>query len=159
MDDLAGMSGERRGRTLPKIVFGAVLGTVGIAIVYSLFQGSSRVWLVPEDAKHLNNPLQPTTATLKSARATYDDKCANCHGAQGRGDGVDAKRYDPSPTNFTDARQMNGTTDGELFYKISEGKKPMPVFKAKLTEHQRWELVLLIRSFGKTGPQRALADH
>jgi hypothetical protein len=42
---------------------------------------------------------------------------------------------------------MNGATDGELFYKISEGKKPMPVFKSKLTEDQRWGLVLLIRSF------------
>ncbi len=42
---------------------------------------------------------------------------------------------------------MNGVTDGELFYKISEGKKPMPVFKTKLSEDDRWALVLLIRSF------------
>jgi len=44
---------------------------------------------------------------------------------------------------------MSQATDGELFYKISEGKKPMPVFKNKLTEDQRWELVLLIRSFAQ----------
>jgi len=42
---------------------------------------------------------------------------------------------------------MSGVTDGELFYKISEGKKPMPVFKTKLSEDDRWHLVLLIRSF------------
>jgi mono/diheme cytochrome c family protein len=51
--------------------------------------------------------------------------------------------------DFTDAKRMSEATDGELFYKISEGKKPMPVFKNKLTEDQRWELVLLIRSFAE----------
>ena len=45
---------------------------------------------------------------------------------------------------------MNEATDGELFYKISEGKKPMPVFKNKLSEEQRWELVFLIRSFAES---------
>ena len=65
----------------------------------------------------------------------------------GKGDGRDANRYDPAPTDLTDSKKMNSATDGELFYKISEGKKPMPVFKNKLSEDQRWELVLLIRSF------------
>ena len=79
----------------------------------------------------------------------YVGKCAHCHGDSGKGDGRDANRYDPAPTDFTDSKQMSGVTDGELFYKISEGKKPMPMFKNKLTEDQRWELVLLIRSFAK----------
>ena len=42
---------------------------------------------------------------------------------------------------------MSATTDGELFYQISEGRKPMPAFKKRLTEEQRWQLVLLVRSF------------
>jgi mono/diheme cytochrome c family protein len=123
-----------------------------------VIHSSSRDWLVPERAKQLKNPIQPTAAALKDARAVYDDKCANCHGSAGRGDGADAKRYDPAPTNFTDATKMNAATDGELFYKISEGKKPMPVFKTKLTEYQRWELVLLIRSFDRTGQNHTRPD-
>jgi len=91
--------------------------------------------------------LQATAPALKSAREVYADKCAHCHGDTGKGDGRDASRYDPAPMDFTDAKRMSEATDGELFYKISEGKKPMPVFKNKLTEDQRWELVLLIRSF------------
>jgi len=73
----------------------------------------------------------------------YADKCAHCHGDTGKGDGRDANRYDPAPTDLSDSKKMNPATDGELFYKISEGKKPMPVFKNKLTEDQRWQLVLL----------------
>ena len=55
--------------------------------------------------------------------------------------------HDPAPSDITDARHMNTVTDGEIFYQISEGRKPMPSFKKRLTEDQRWGLVLLVRSF------------
>jgi len=131
-------------------MFLLVLAVVASAIVYSAVNKGPWSWPVPEEAKQLKNPLQPTVPALKSAREVYADKCAHCHGDTGKGDGRDANRYDPVPTNFTDASKMSAATDGELFYKISEGKKPMPVFKNKLTEDQRWELVLLIRSFSQS---------
>jgi mono/diheme cytochrome c family protein len=137
----------KRKRRLSKVMFLLVLAVIAAAIVYSALNKAPWSWPVPEEAKQLKNPLQPTAPALKSAREVYTDKCANCHGDTGKGDGRDAGRYDPSPANFTDAKRMSEATDGELFYKISEGKKPMPVFKNKLTENQRWELVLLIRSF------------
>jgi mono/diheme cytochrome c family protein len=141
---------EKRSRTLPKTMFLLVLAVVAAAIVYSAVNNAPWSWPVPEEAKQLKNPLQPTAPALKSAREVYADKCAECHGDTGKGDGRDAHRYDPAPIDLTDASKMNAATDGELFYKISEGKKPMPVFKNKLTEDQRWELVLLIRSFGQS---------
>jgi len=141
---------QKRNRSLPKAMFLLVLAVVVAAIVYSAVNNAPWSWPVPEEAKQLKNPLQPTAPALKSARDVYADKCAHCHGDTGKGDGRDANRYDPAPTDFTDAAKMNAATDGELFYKISEGKKPMPVFKTKLTEGQRWELVLLIRSLGQS---------
>jgi mono/diheme cytochrome c family protein len=143
---------EKRSRTLPKTTFLLVLAIVAAAIVYSAVNKAPWSWPVPEEAKQLKNPLQPTAPALKSARDVYADKCAHCHGDTGKGDGRDANRYDPAPTDFTDAKKINVATDGELFYKISEGKKPMPVFKNKLTEDQRWELVLLLRSFAQSTP-------
>ena len=128
-------------------MFLLVLAIVAAAIVYSAVNNAPWSWPVPDEAKQLKNPLQATAPALKSAREVYADKCAHCHGDTGKGDGRDANRYDPAPTDFTDAKKMTAATDGELFYKISEGKKPMPVFKNKLTEDQRWQLVLLIRSF------------
>ena len=138
---------EKRSRKLPKTMFLLVLAVVAAAIIYSAVNNAPWSWPVPEEAKQLKNPLQPTAPALKSARDVYADKCAHCHGDTGKGDGRDANRYDPAPTDLTDSKKMNSATDGELFYKISEGKKPMPVFKNKLSEDQRWELVLLIRSF------------
>jgi len=140
----------QRNRALPKILFPVILAVIAAAIVYSALNNASRSWPVPEEARQLKNPLHPTSATLESARKIYLDKCARCHGDTGKGDGRDAIRYFPAPTDFTDAARINAATDGELFYKISEGKKPMPVFKNKLTEDQRWQLVLLLRSFAPT---------
>ena len=129
------------------MLFVVTLSITAICIVYAASHLSDSSWPVPEEAKQLTNPVQPSDAALQSARIVYKNKCANCHGDTGAGDGPDAERYDPPPADFTDAKLMNRTTDGELFYKVSEGKKPMPVFKAKLSEEQRWQLVLLIRSF------------
>jgi mono/diheme cytochrome c family protein len=137
----------QKNRALAKLFFLLTLFAVAIAIVYAALHKSPWSWPVPEEAKQLKNPLQPSPSALNFAKKIYLDKCANCHGDTGKGDGRDAARYDPQPANFTDPKRMSGVTDGELFYKISEGKKPMPVFKTKLSEDDRWHLVLLIRSF------------
>ena len=141
-----------KSRALARTLFLVVLALTAALILYSVLHPSPWSWPVPEEAKQLKNPLQPSAPALNSAKNIYLDKCANCHGDTGKGDGRDAARYDPQPADFTDPKRMTDVTDGELFYKISEGKKPMPVFKTKLSEDDRWALVLLIRSFG--APQK-----
>ena len=140
-------SSAQRKTAIPKILFVIVLAAIAIAIAYAALRQRDWSWPVPEEAKQLKNPVQPSARALEAARGVYLDKCAQCHGDTGKGDGRDAARHDPRPADFTDIDRMRGITDGELFYKISEGKKPMPVFKTRLTEEQRWELVLLIHSF------------
>jgi mono/diheme cytochrome c family protein len=129
-----------------KILFASLLAVICIALVYSAFQ-RDKPWIVPEEIKRLRNPLTPSESTLKAAREIYMDECAQCHGEHGKGDGPEAATHYPPPSNITDAQHMNTVTDGEIFYQISEGRKPMPSFKKRLTEDQRWELVLLVRSF------------
>jgi mono/diheme cytochrome c family protein len=57
--------------------------------------------------------------------------------------------YDPTPSDLTDAAKMSKVTDGEIYYQITQGRKPMPSFRKKLSEQQRWQLVLLVRSFAE----------
>jgi mono/diheme cytochrome c family protein len=128
-----------------KILFGILLLVIAGAIAFSIWE--NRPWTVPESASAMKNPIAASAADLDSVRPIYRDKCASCHGSTGRGDGHDASRYDPKPTDFTDARHMNSVTDGELFYKLTEGRKPMPSFKKRLSDEQRWRMVLLIRAF------------
>ncbi len=129
-----------------KILFASLLALICIVIAYAAFQ-KDRPWVVPEEAKKLKNPLSPSDSILRGAKAIYRDECAQCHGERGKGDGRESMMHSLAPADLTDAGHMNGITDGEIFYQISEGRKPMPSFKKRLTEEERWGLVLFVRSF------------
>ena len=135
---------------LRKLLLACLLAAIAISIVYAALQKTD--WNVPEEAKTQKNPLAPSAAILQAATALYRDKCAQCHGETGKGDGPEGKMYDPPPASFTDAARMNAMSDGELFYKIGKGRRPMPSFKSRLTEGQRWQIVLLVRSFAAKSP-------
>jgi mono/diheme cytochrome c family protein len=139
-----------RSLRLRKLLFAALLAAIVISIAVALYQ--NREWKVPEEAKRRQNPIQTSPTALAAARAIYLDKCIQCHGETGKGDGPDAAMYYPSPASLTDAKRMSDATDGELFYEISVGRKPMPAFKKRLTDEQRWQLVLLVRSFAASEP-------
>lgn len=106
-------------------------------------------WNVPESAKEVKNPIQPTAETLAYAHHVYEDHCAHCHGVNGDGKRPPGTTYFylTQPTNFTDAKIMDAMTDGEIFWKISTGNRPMPSYKGQLSESDRWELVSFLRTF------------
>jgi mono/diheme cytochrome c family protein len=128
-----------------------VLFALAAYFAYTAF--TRNIWAIPPEVKLVKNPL--TLAPSVAARQilpVYLDKCSECHGETGQGNGPQAKTYDPRPSVLTDAPHLGTVTDGELFYVISQGHKPMPSYKRKLTEEQRWQLVLLVRAFSHTVP-------
>ena len=140
-------------KLLSKILLSALiiilLGAIGSA-VYENFADYS----IPESAKKLVNHIPSSDAVLKNIKPIYSEKCANCHGETGKGDGPDAHSHYPSASDLTDANRYSHFTDGELFYRITHGRKPMPAFKNRLPEDQRWQLVDLVRSFSQPSPKQ-----
>ena len=134
-------------KKLAGTIFVALLLVAAGSGVYAFFHPGP--WIVPEEAKRVQNPLKPWQGNLPAAKRLYLDKCAECHGDSGKGNGSQAKMYDPRPTDFSDAAHMSSVSDGELFYKISEGHRPMPGFKKRFTEEQRWQLVMFLRSLAQ----------
>jgi len=134
-------------KKLAKFMFVSLLMIAVGSVVYAFFHPGP--WIVPEEAKKMQNPLKSSEANLPDARKLYLDKCAECHGETGKGDGERSKHFGTPPTNFSDAAHMNTMSDGEVFYKMSEGHRPMPSFKKRLTEEQRWQLVLFLRLFAQ----------
>jgi mono/diheme cytochrome c family protein len=125
------------------VVF-VIVAVVGSVIVYSLSD-----WTAPEKARQQRNPFPPTPQTIGMGMSTYADHCENCHGEDGNGKGKRAEKLSVAPTDFTDAHAMTRITDGELFWKISQGHRPMPAFKGKLSDEERWQLVDYIRTFSQ----------
>lgn len=132
---------------LSKLLLVVIFAVIVISVVYTILQ--SGPWVVPEPAKQVKNPLAPSASAFAAGRSVYLDKCAECHGDSGKGDGPQAKMYSTLPSDLTDAARLSKETDGELFYKITYGHKPMPAFRKRLTDEQRWQLVLAIRAFSR----------
>jgi mono/diheme cytochrome c family protein len=124
-----------------------LLGTaLGVVLAVSALPHDPKDWPVPEAAKKMKNPVARSDAAIAAGKALFKENCAKCHGDAGKGDGPDAMMYTPEPADLTDAHMMGMMSDGEIFYKISEGRKPMPAFKKMLSEEQRWQLVHFVRT-------------
>jgi mono/diheme cytochrome c family protein len=130
---------------LRRMLFIALLGMIVIAILLAVMRRGE--WIIPDEDKQRKNPLQPSPKVIEAARPLYTENCERCHGATGKGNGPESARQYPAPSDLTDATRMSALTDGAIFYQISEGRRPMPSFKRRMTEDQRWQLVLLLRSF------------
>ena len=105
-------------------------------------------WIAPSQAKTLKNPERVTPEGLKGAGELFQEKCASCHGATGAGDGAVAKALATRPPDFTDTRRMKRETDGDLYWKMTNGRGPMPSWR-QIPEKQRWELVNYLRTLAR----------
>jgi mono/diheme cytochrome c family protein len=132
-----------------------VLGICIFTVVRVKAQEATPVpWVAPDDAKKVKNPIPPTQETLADAEQIFTDNCVLCHGEKGMGDGPGAKTIKVKPANFTDAKMMAAETDGSLYWKMSNGRGPMPSWKDTLTDKERWELVGYIRKLTKDAAKK-----
>ena len=113
--------------------------------------------MTPEDAAK-KNPIAPTAEGLAEARKLYGFDCAMCHGKGGDGKGDLAQDMKLDLHDWRDPSTIEKVTDGELFWVISYGRGKMVGGEAdRSPEKMRWNLVNLVRSFGKKGAGTAAA--
>ena len=126
------------------VIFGLflILAAGGAAFLYYHSD-----WRVPAEMKKLQNPVPVSKEAIGAGMMIYMDHCKSCHGENGDGKGEKAAQLSVTPANFTDAQVMSAVADGELWWKITHGRRPMPSFQQKLTDRERWELVVYIRTF------------
>lgn len=103
-------------------------------------------WVAPEEARAVENPVPPGEEALAAGRAAYEARCATCHGDTARGDGKATRFIRPAPADLSTVEARDRMTDGEIFYKITEGRKPMPGMARTLTEEERWQVVHYLRT-------------
>jgi len=123
------------------VAVAAVTLVTGAAVTAAWAQGE---WKAPADAKATKNPVKG----VGNAKKNIETNCVTCHGASGKGDGPAAAALPPpKPADWTSAR-IASETDGELFWKISNGRVAMPPWK-HLPEKDRWEIINYIRTLQK----------
>ena len=105
-------------------------------------------WPAPASAITIKNPVKTDALSIKDGKTLYIKNCKSCHGDAGKGDVTKAGNLDISCGDFT-LPDFAKITDGELYWKITEGRKPMPTFSKKLTDAERWSVVNYMRTLNK----------
>lgn len=111
-------------------------------------------WKAPAEAATVKNPVAKTKESTDRGKMLYLRYCMSCHGIGGKGDGPEAGGMDPKPGDFTDGAKMKAQTDGELFWKLTNGKgkmKPYAEVSPTHTDQEKWDLVNYIRTYAKSG--------
>ena len=126
-----------------------VIRSFTAAVVAASFMGLGAVawaqwpWEAPAAEKGKTSP----GGNAANGKKLAETNCVSCHGAGGKGDGPAAAALNPKPADWTSAK-VQKETDGELFWKISNGRGPMPPWK-HLSDKDRWDLVAHVKSLGK----------
>lgn len=126
----------------------AVVIAIFSIVAMSSFYFQKKEWESPKSADAKKNPLTADAGSIAAGKATYVKECLSCHGKGGKGDGPSAAQLDVQPGDLSGAATQ-AHSDGALYWKISEGRKPMPSFKKKLTEAQIWQSVVYMRTLKK----------
>lgn len=123
------------------------------------FSISCQAFVPPEETGEEEEAAKFFPAEKPSAvkgKAIYDSNCQRCHGATGGGDGPAASALTEKPPSFTDLNFMRREEPEHFFQIITDGARPMPSFKKKLTASERWDSVFYAWSFATT-PQKIAA--
>lgn len=89
----------------------------------------------------------PSLPTTDHGRIIYEQRCLECHGPQGRGDGIKAPFLSPRPGNLVSAA-TSAKSDKDLLKVIANGRArtAMPAWKDELSDEEQREVLRYIRS-------------
>lgn len=124
-----------------------------------LWAHGKKAWPVPKEARLRKNSVPATPESIAEGKKLYVSNCFLCHGATGKGDGPWLEKLPERPPDLTDAPMMGEMTDGEIFWKISQGRGQMPNFEKQLDERQCWHLVNYVRTLSKQNSGDPPAKH
>lgn len=125
---------------ITKIIF-----TLALLISIASLHGQGQEWKVPPSKKKKVASFKFTPENLKKGEQIFNTNCIACHGTPGK---ANFAKINPSPGDPV-AEKFQINTDGDLFYKITNGRTPMPSFKNTISEEDRWNVISFLRSFNK----------
>ena len=108
-------------------------------------------WVIPEEVKDKVCPFQFSAESIKAGENVFQKNCKSCHGDPGKQNWakIVPPPGDPAPAEFQKQK------DGDIFFKVTTGRAPMPQFGNILSEEERWQVISYIRSFNSAYVQPA----
>lgn len=106
-------------------------------------------------AVHSAEGASVKAVAIERGKVVYQQYCATCHGAQGKGDGVSAANLPIRPQNLTEGMIVNPLPDSFLHKIISQGGQAvglsplMPGFTPYLSDVQIDEVIAFVRTLAE----------
>jgi mono/diheme cytochrome c family protein len=124
----------------------SVIIVLSLTAFFAYSHAQNAAWKAPANFSGMKNPTPANKDNVANGKDLYAKHCKSCHGAAGLGDGPKAATLDVSCGDFS-SKAFQAQTDGDIFYKLTEGKGKMPGFKKNLPENNdRWSLVNYMRT-------------
>jgi len=145
----------------PSAVVSVVLGAVLIAILVGFQIPAAKSAPVPEPSRPTHASATHDAAAAKESgqvkrgEGLYQQYCATCHGAGGKGDGISATNLPIKPQNLTEGAVLNPLPNSFLHRVISQGAQSvglsplMPGFSPYLSDVQIEELIAYVRTLAQ----------
>jgi mono/diheme cytochrome c family protein len=111
----------------------------------------------PEEAAR-KNPVPSTPEGIAEARRFFKYQCTMCHGENGDGKGDLVETMKLKMNDWREASSLEGRTDGELYFILTNGRGAMIGQGDRTKEEMRWKLINLVRSFSKKDSKEKAAE-
>ena len=143
----------RRVKPVAMHVAGLGLLVLGALALYPhlLLASPEDAWRVPPRWARMDNPIPLDARSVHAAAGLWQRECVSCHGPTGRGDGPEAARRRWSAGDLTDPAHWRDS-DGVMYWKVTQGRRPMPGYRRELSDEQRWHLVNYMRTLAPRPP-------
>jgi mono/diheme cytochrome c family protein len=105
---------------------------------------------IPLEAGKMKNPLPETAEVVSQGQEVFLGSCAQCHGADARGDTTIGRNMAPPAMDLTSAHVQHWS-DAELFWIIQNGVRltGMPSWKSTISTDDTWKLVHFVHHLPK----------
>ena len=101
---------------------------------------------VPDKIPARSNPIPVSPESVGRGKTTFAQYCAKCHGLQGNGRGPAAHGITTFPRELWVWNNTEASTDGYLFWFITNGRTDMPPWGIILSENERWDVINYIKT-------------
>ncbi|MEE8303385.1 MAG: cytochrome c [Candidatus Tectomicrobia bacterium] len=99
-----------------------------------------------EEIPKLGNPIPASKESASRGKKLFEKNCARCHGLSGNGYGPSALAFTTRVRPLWVWNNADPSTDGYLFWFITNGRTDMPPWGVVLAENERWDLINYIKT-------------
>ena len=155
--------GDRSAALKHKLMLGVIAATLG-----ALLQGctankqpsegetglanAAKDVTIPLEAGKMKNPLPDTDEVVSQGQEVFLGSCAQCHGADARGDTDIGRNMNPPAMDLT-SPHVQHWSDAELFWIVQNGVRltGMPSWKSSISDNDTWKLARFIHKLPSLG--------